>query len=244
MKKFTETRPSVSLAILILGLAAASFATAADLYVPAGYPTIQAAVNAANSNDTIHIAAGVYAGQVLISNKSLTLSGSPGAVLRATSGMGQPYTTLGLVWVPLLGILRSEVVVSNLTIEGEHLAESQASVFTGIYYVGSSGRVEDCRIMGFRGNTLGSSYANGLRVVNPANLRTNAVSIQILRSTFADNLISIALIGDDIKSNDPAFDPTLLRTTFVVSDNTITGNGPDATGTQLGVQIYAGAAVR
>jgi hypothetical protein len=88
---------------------------------------------------------------------------------------------------------------------------------------------------------LGSEYANGLRAVNPANLGTNAVNIQILRSTFADNLISISLIGDDRKSNDPSFDPTLLRTIFVVSDNTITGNGPDATGSQAGVLIYAGA---
>ena len=93
MKKLTETRPNVSLAILFLGLGAATFATAADLNVPADYPTIQAAVDAAHSNDTIHIAAGVYAGQVLISNKSLTLLGSPGAVLRATSGMSQPYMT-------------------------------------------------------------------------------------------------------------------------------------------------------
>jgi hypothetical protein len=134
------------------------------------------------------------------------------------------------------------VVVSNLTFEGEHLADSQASVSTGIYYVGSSGRVEDCRITGFRGNTLGSQLANGLRAVNPTTVGTNVVSIQILRNTFADNVVSISLIGDDRKSNNPSFDPSLLRTTFVVSDNTITGNGPDATGTQLGVQIYAGAA--
>jgi pectin methylesterase-like acyl-CoA thioesterase len=53
-------------------LAATSFATAADLNVPtADYPTIQAAVNAANTNDTIHIAAGVYTGQVLIISKIL-----------------------------------------------------------------------------------------------------------------------------------------------------------------------------
>ena len=242
MKTLVETRSNAAVASVCAAWAAAVLANAADLYVPEGYPTIQAAVNAANSNDTIHIAAGVYAGQVLISNKSLTLSGSPGAVLRAKLGMRQPYTALGLVWVPLLGILRSEVVVSKLTFEGEHLADTQASPFVGIYYVGSGGRVEDCRITGFRGSNLGSGYGNGLRVVNPANLGIDAVSIQVLRSAFADNLISITLIGDDRKSNDPSFDPTLLRTTFVVSDNTITGNGPDATGTQYGVHIFAGAA--
>jgi hypothetical protein len=49
------------------------------------------------------------------------------------------------------------------------------------------------------------------------------------------------LIGDDRKSNDPSFDPTLLRTRFVVRDNTIAGNGPVATGIQSGIVIYAGA---
>lgn len=242
MQTLIEKGPRAVLLSLLLGLAGTSPTPATDLYVPAGYPTIQAAVNAAQSNDTIHIAAGVYPGQVLISNKSLTLLGSPGAVLRASSGMSQPYLDLGLIWVPLLGILRSEVVVSNLAFEGAHLADSQASAFVGIFYVGSGGRIEDCRITGFRGGTLGSGYANGLQVVNPVNLGPNAVGIQILRSTFADNLISITLIGDSIKSNDPTFVPTLLRTTFIVSDNTITGNGPDATGTQYGVHIFAGAA--
>ena len=241
MRAGTEARPKTRLAAVCLGLAVTVSGLAADLFVPTGYPTIQGAVNAASDGDTIHIAAGDYAGQVLISNKSLTLSGSPGAVLRATAGMRQPYKALGLIWAPLLGILRSEVVVSNLTLEGEHLADSQPSAFVGIYYVGSVGRVEDCRITGFRGSHLGSGYGNGLRVVNPVNLGTPAVAVQILRSTFADNLISIALIGDDMKSNDPTFEPALLRTTFVVSDNTITGNGPDATGTQYGIHIFAGA---
>lgn len=214
--------------------------TAAELQVPADYPTIQAAVDAAFDGDTIRIAPGVYSGQVLIADKSLTLCGSPGAVLRATAGMSQPYLHLGLVWVPLVGILRSEVVVSNLTFEGEHLSDSQASVSTGIYYVGSSGRVEDCRITGFRGITLGGRLANGLRVVNPTHVSTNVVNIQILRNTFADNVVSISLIGDDRKSNDPSFDPTLLRTRCVVRQNTIIGNGPDAVGIQDGIDIYAG----
>ena len=216
---------------------------AADLYVPAGYPTIQAAVNAANSNDTIHIAAGVYAGQVLISNKSLTISGSPGAVLRATSGMSEPYTAQGFTLVPLMGIFRSEVVVSNLTFEGEHLAEtySDPQYMAAIFYFGSGGRVEDCHITGFRGPSPGNGFARALQVSNPAFLGTSAVTIQVLRNTFADNVISVTLIGDSKSFTHPTFDPTLLRTTFVVSDNTITGNGTDFTAVQYGVHIFAGA---
>src|SRR5262245_50054066 len=181
MKTLIKTRPRTAFASLLLGIAATSSAIAADLYVPARYPTIQAAVDAAQSKDTIHIAAGVYAGQVLISNKTLTLSGKPGAVLRATAGMSQPYNALGFARVPLLGILRSEVVVSNLTFEGEHLAESQgrASAFVGIYYLGSGGRVEDCRITGFRGSSLGSGVGEGLWVVNSVGLGTSVVTNEI-----------------------------------------------------------------
>jgi len=241
MRPLIETPSRMALVSLLLGLAAATAALAADLYVPADYSTIQAAVNAAQSNDTIHIDAGVYAGQILISNKSLTLMGAPGAVLRPTTGMRQPYAGLGFIWVPLVGILRSDVVVSNLTFDGLHLGNSQASAFAGVWYLGSGGRVEDCHFTGFRGNTLGSRYANGLRVVNPVGLGTSPVTIQILRSTFTDNYISIALVGDDKSTLTPAFDPNQLRTTFVVSDNTITGNGPNATSLQFGLHIFAGA---
>lgn len=241
MNTVAKTRLKVVRVGVCLGLIVAISALAADLNVPKEYPTIQAAVDAAGHGDTIHVAPGVYAGQVLISNKSLTLTGSPGAVLRAISGMSQPYLALGSSQVPLLGILRSEVVVSNLAFEGEHLADTQPSGFPGIYYIGSSGRVEDCRISGFRGSTLGSGFANGLRFVNQAKLGTSAVTIQILRNTFADNFVSLTLIGDAPLDTPPTFDPALLRTTFVVSDNIITGNGPDATGQQIGVAIEAGA---
>lgn len=234
MKTLMKTRPNATLASLILGLTAVPFAIAADLQVPAGHPTIQAAVDAASNGDTIRIAAGVYSGQVLISNKSLTLAGSSGAVLRATAGMSQSYLALGSSQVPLLGILRSEVVVSNLTFEGQRLADSQASDFIGIYYFGSGGRVEDCRIIGFRGSTLGRGLGYGLRVLNPVNLGTGAVSIHVFRSTFADNWSSV-VPGAGV------FDPTLIRTIFVVNDNTITGNGPDDTGVQRGIQILTGA---
>ena len=55
MKTLLETRPHVTAAVLLLGLTAATLATAADLRVPADYPTIQAAVNTAHTNDIFGI---------------------------------------------------------------------------------------------------------------------------------------------------------------------------------------------
>ena len=112
MKKMTEIRPNVTAAILCLGLTAA--ATAADLNVPADYPTIQAAVNAAQTNDTIHIAPGVYIGQVNVVRKKLTLAGVPGVVLRATTGMPASMTPYDFLTVPVLGVALSEVTIKGI----------------------------------------------------------------------------------------------------------------------------------
>jgi hypothetical protein len=235
MKKLMVVRSQTVWAGLALVLASAVSASAAVLHVPADYSTIQAAVDAAGNGDRIQIAAGVYPGQVLISDKRLTLTGSAGTVLRAAPGMGQPYLAFGTAREPLLGILRSDVVVSGLAFEGGRLGDSQADGwFTGIFFLGSSGRLENCRITGFRGGTLGSdNQAIAVFIVNPVLLGTGLVNVRVARNTFADNLSSIILLGD-------ITDPTLLRTTFAANDNVITGNGPDATGVQAGIWIGAG----
>ncbi len=241
MKAYLHIKNGIVLVGFLLVLVWTASTGAAILHVPADYTTIQAAVNAAKTNDTIQIAAGVYLEQVVITNKSLTLLGSPGTVLRATPGMAKTLIEYGSRSAPLLGIAGAEVVVSGLTLEGERLADSEADYFFGIFYLGASGRVENCRLTGFRGETLGSgAYATGLVVSNPLSFGTNLVNIQVLKNVFADNLVSIQLDG-------AVTSPTPLRTTFVVKCNTVTGSGPDASkvpddlGVQTGIEIRAGA---
>ena len=234
MKTCLHIQSRIAIAGLLFGLASTASTGAAVIHVPADYPTIQAAINAAGANDTIQIASGVYAGQVLISNKSLTLSGSPGTVLRAVPGMSQPYAAAGSSRVPLLGISRAQVVVSGLTLEGERLSDAQPGSLHGIFFDGAGGRVEDCRITGFRGSTLSSGGSpSGIIAFNLVQFGTGVVDIKVLNSSFADNRSSIAFIGDYLS-------PTLLRTTFSVNDNTITGNGPVTNGVQRGIMIEAG----
>jgi len=240
MKELINYSSKWALAGLAYVLASSNSSSAALRHVPADYPTIQAAVDAAASDDEIKIAAGVYTGQVVITNKSLTLSGSPVAILRATPGMGQTLTNYGIRDVALLGVALSKVKVSGLTFEGERLADSQASRFDAICYLGSSGSIVDCRVIGFRGSSLVTTNApapTGIYVDNLVRYGTGEVTIEVLRSTFADNGISIWLRGD----GGDGFDPTLLRTTFKVNDNTIVGSGPDAIGRQWGIYIWAGA---
>lgn len=235
MKARMRIRSRLTVASLLLGLIPTVSSAAANLNVPADYSTIQAAVDAAGNGDRIQIAAGVYTGQILISDKRLTLTGSAGTVLRAAPGMSQPYLALATRREPLLGILRSEVVVSGMTIEGGRLGDSQADGWlTGVFFLGSSGRLENCRITGFRGGTLDSApEAVAVFIVDPVLLGTGPVNVRVVRNTFSDNSASIVLRGDIAET-------TLLRTTFAVNDNVITGNGPDATGTQEGIQIGTG----
>src|SRR5262249_52555099 len=56
-----------------------------------------------------------------------------------------------------------------------------------------------------------------------------------------DNFTSIAINGDAVLPGGPPFDPTVVRTIFTVSDNIITGNGPDASSVQRGVVILSGS---
>lgn len=243
MKNLTIFRSKGAVAGLAFALAATVTSRAAIIHVPADYPTIQAAVDAAVSGDEIQIAAGVYVEQVVIADKTLTLSGAPGAVLRAGPGMGQTLTAFGSITIPLLGIAKSQVVVSGLSFEGERLDTlSNSGPIRGILMVSSSGTVEDCHFTGFRAATLGAAGgADGLHVVNPVSLSTGVVNVQVLRNTFADNITSIRLVGDAPGLQQPSFDPTLLRTRFSVKENVILGNGPSTTAAQYGIWINTGA---
>jgi hypothetical protein len=65
-------------AIAVLSLTLAAPASAKRFFVPGGYTTVQAAVNAASTGDTVWVAAGTYAGGIVM-KKSLVLFGDAGA---------------------------------------------------------------------------------------------------------------------------------------------------------------------
>ncbi|MBI2929157.1 MAG: hypothetical protein HYY24_26125 [Verrucomicrobia bacterium] len=125
----------------------------ADLNVPAQYPTIQKAVDAAADGDTIHIAPGVYVEQILILRKKLTLLGRPGSVIRAHTGLTKTLKRNdlpggGLEETPaLLAAAVSDVVLKGLSFEGEHLGEAYPQFgYMAIVFDASSGRLEDCTV--------------------------------------------------------------------------------------------------
>src|SRR5262245_39197822 len=101
-----------------------SVAYAASLCVqPSGaghcFPSVQAAVDAANTGDRIIIRAGRYVEQVTISAKDLTLIGRSGAVLQAPANMLDTQSPItGFEARPILLVTEAEVTVRDLTIDG------------------------------------------------------------------------------------------------------------------------------
>ncbi|HEY5914064.1 MAG TPA: right-handed parallel beta-helix repeat-containing protein [Verrucomicrobiae bacterium] len=222
---------------------------AATLRVPADYTTIQAAVNAAApAGDEILIASGVYTQQVFITQKKLTLTGSPGTVLEAWTGMSQipgaPVYTL--VWVTT----NADVVIRNIEFDGKRLAASMPRMgagvgLEGVHFFGASGRVENCVFRSFRGlNNLGTTIVPplggrgfALLAFNPVGTTPGVVHLQVLNCTFSDTAQSMNFAGD---YGPGPFDPSLLRVTFAVEGNTVAGVGP-TDDFQWGILVLGGA---
>lgn len=229
-------------AAALVALSSSLTGRAADHNVPAQYPTIQKAVDAAADGDTIHIAPGVYVEQILILRKKLTLLGRPGAVIRAFAGMKKTLQRNDLPGInleatpALFAAAVSEVVLNGLTFEGEHLGEAYGFFgYMAVAFAATSGRMEDCTVRGFRPAGELNAFNWGFVTANSATLGTPPLTVEVLRSHFADNGTSILVRGGDQT-------PTQQRLNFTIAENTITGIGPTALGPQTGIEIGGGAA--
>lgn len=105
--------PALAIALLL-----ASSSLAATLRVPADYASIQGAVDAASSGDTILIAPGTYDGQISCGKSLLTLKGRGKVLITSNSGIG-----LSLVFA-------SHVLVQNLRFENASIAVTYSSFIT------------------------------------------------------------------------------------------------------------------
>lgn len=73
---------------LVLGAVAAGGVAQTTSFVPAVYPSIQAAINAAANGDTIEVAPGVYPEQIDFQNKTIRVIGTGGALLTTIDAQG------------------------------------------------------------------------------------------------------------------------------------------------------------
>jgi parallel beta-helix repeat protein len=99
---------------------------AVTITVPDDYPTIQAAINAANNGDTIFVRTGTYS-ENLIANKTLFLNGEN----RDTTILNK--TTID----PLIAITASSVKISSFTLEGSSFKNILVNETTGAIVTGN-----------------------------------------------------------------------------------------------------------
>lgn len=147
---------SVSLVLtitLILVAVSASPVRADDLYVPSDYPTIQAAIDAAESGDTIHLAVGNYLEGLTI-GKSLSIVGTD-----ADQTILDGERTKRVVHVSA-----GDVTLSDLTIQnGYASAASNPQGKGGGIYNGGNVTVNRCT---FSNNEATGDYGHGGAIYN------------------------------------------------------------------------------
>jgi hypothetical protein len=148
----------VKLFAAIAALLCSQIAHSAELRVPAQYPTIQSAVNAAVTGDTVLISPGTYNERVAITGKSVVLRGERGAAAQTIiNAAGTNWRGVEFA-APLVGALCG---LYDLTITHAGVASS-TGVATGLYYESGGSTmpivIERCI---FRDNLSTNIYAAG-----------------------------------------------------------------------------------
>lgn len=179
-------------------LALSSVLHAATLHVPAGYPTIQSAVDAASTGDTILVASGVYNENITILNKGLTLRGAGKAT---TFIIGDQTKSVINFWI------NSSSSTAPFTLDGFSISNGNAFGNSAVY--GSHGggvtvfkaepcTISDCRITGNRAHKGG-----GIAIKNSATViidgcdidsniaKTHGGGVALLGSTYSANATEI-----------------------------------------------------
>jgi len=190
-----------------------------DIWVPYDYTTIQAAINAADPGDVIHVASGTYAPAVV--NKSLTLIAEGEAIIH-----GQ-----GAEEVIGFRVVASSVSIYNFKIE--NVGEERPYDSYGIYLDGGWSPIASCIVEN-----------NHIR-----NFHIGIFSLNVFDSHVFNNTITNCDVGIDItaSSNNYIVANTIYNSTLcgislqldsnssVISDNNITMIYSYADGILLGI---------
>lgn len=147
------TRLLTLLGALLGTLSLAAGAQGVTLNVPAGYPTIQSAIDAAAAGDTVVVAAGNYGESLSWSNKDLTIQGAgAGLSIIDPGGNRRCLSTAGLTFASL---------IEGFTFRNGYSGPNYAG---GMYNLGSSPTVINCCFYLNKGN-----WGGGMGNVNGSN---------------------------------------------------------------------------
>jgi parallel beta-helix repeat protein len=169
IRPVAQRATALALSLVIAAVGAAflgpAAAAASTLLVPRQYPTIQAAVNAANPGDTIRIRPGTYSEQVSIA-KNLTITGAgarrttihaPGVLTPGSLGKASIVDVHGGATVRI-----SELTVSG---PGPNSCGNGLSLNAGIRVVeGATLDLSDTRVLDIQDTPVHDCFPNGLAI--------------------------------------------------------------------------------
>jgi len=252
-KFFAAVMAALMIVALGAGVITPGPARAATINVPADYATIQAAINAAASGDTIQVAAGTYNEQLLI-QKSLTIIGAG----KATTTIGSPATPhAGTVvqgantWdyivaaYPAAGTI--SVRIEGFTINGNGRNKTAGTfAIAGVFFrdvAGATSGLFNCAILGFPATPDYECF--GIKIYGASSL---AVTSNTLTSYTRDAIGAGGGVGGNpavtISNNTctgsalPLNGISLLDgATGTISGNTITGHTRSAPWAAVGIIV-------
>lgn len=201
----------------------------------ATFPTIQAAVNAANSGDIIRVCAGTYPEQVQIVGKSnLTIRGDNRVLVQPAGVIANSTSTAsgGPIAAIILVDNSTRIIIENITVDGSDNGLAGCSpTFVGIYYRKSTGQILFGAVRNIKLGAGLEGCQSGLAIFAEAGSDADPGGLTTLDviSTSVHDYQKNGITGNE------------LNTTLNVRNSFITGIGPTEAAAQNGIQLAFGA---
>jgi hypothetical protein len=202
------------------------------------YCTIQEAVDAAGVGDTIHVGAGTYDEQVVIT-RGLTLEGAgattivePSSASKLVEALDVPNasgSTVSVAGIITVDTFNQTVTVKNLTVDGEGVTTRPGTFnyVSGIIYRETNGTIDTVTAENIVPGVAGTDLrGDGIFLTSSI----NAVSVEVKNSTFTN-------------FDKDGIDCTGHNLTASIHNNTVTGRGalPSGDEVQNGIAVTYGA---
>jgi len=168
--------------VVSLGLMAAAPVLADGgtiIHVPDDYPTINAALNASESGDTIVVAAGEYDAFVVEGKANISIISTEGATVTTANLVSVDVEPIEDAWV-MAGVKDSENInIEGINFDGTDIIDEE--VVVGIAYVDSTGSIADLAVE----NIFGADLAAGVVIIGDMGTSAVDLSVAIVENSMA-----------------------------------------------------------
>jgi len=202
----------IMLTLLLIGMLSLTFdiqltkANPRTIIVPDDYPTIQEAINAASSGDTVCVRAGIYYEHIIV-NKSISLVGeNPANTIVDGNFTGTPFN-----------VTSSGVSISNFTI-------THGGKWVPVNFGIVIGNVSDCAIIG---NVITENCRYAIYVFNSSNITMmrNELTKNYATGIYVESSLNISIIENFISANDYSGIQIYSSLSVSIVNNSIKKNG-------------------